>query len=165
MNDLHVSLELHLVEVLHPLVDIIPAPFSAELSQLLETASSSRSTTPTISYTLLQSISRWTRTEEGQRALKLKDPPLDPLKYNMVPLLAGIRTSPNKTFPPLSPAFTLSESTARTIGDRRAIIAVLNSLLSVVCTGVATWWATQRTAWRDEWVCSQLGFVRIYDDT
>jgi hypothetical protein len=45
-----------------------------------------------------------------------------------------------------------SENVARDISDRRAIIAVLNALLSVICTGAATWWAAQRTGWRDEWV-------------
>jgi hypothetical protein len=149
---LRVSLEPHLVEKLRPLVRSIPAPLSAELSPLLsETASSS---TPTISHALLSSLSRWVRTEEGARELKSNDPPLDPLAYSMVALLAGTRTSPDKKFPQSSPRpFSRSESAARDIGDRRAIIAVLNALLSVICTGAATWWAAQRTGWRDEWVC------------
>jgi hypothetical protein len=148
MNDLHVSLESHLILTLRPLLDIIPAPLSEKLSQRIDTAN------PTISYALLQSISRWVRTEEGKSALSSKVPPLDPLHYNMVSLLAGARTSPDKKFPS-SP--TRSDGIAREIGDRRLIIAVLNSLLSVICTGAATWWATQRTSWRDEWVCSHLG--------
>ena len=149
-NILRVSLEPHLVEKLRPLVHAIPAPLSAELTPLLSGTTSS--STPTISYALLFSLSKWTRTEEGARELKSNDPPLDPLAYSMVALLAGTRTSPDKKFPQLSPSPSRSESVARNISDRRAVIAVLNALLSVICTGAATWWAAQRTGWRDEWV-------------
>jgi TMEM199 family protein len=148
-DNLSVSLEPHLIEILRPLVDTTPAPLSAELSPLLSETTSSSSSTPKIPYTLLLSISRWARTEEAARALRSKNPPLDPLAYNMVSLLAGTRTSPDKKFPQPSGR---SENAARDISDRRAIIAVLNALLSVICTGAATWWAAQRTGWRDEWV-------------
>lgn len=149
-NILRVSLEPHLVEKLRPLVHAIPAPLSAELTPLLSETTSSP--TPTISYALLFSLSKWARTEEGMRELKSNDPPLDPLAYSMVALLAGTRTSPDKKFPQLSPSPSRAESVARNISDRRAVIAVLNALLSVICTGAASWWATQRTGWRDEWV-------------
>lgn len=149
--NLSVSLEPHLIEILRPLLDTIPAPLSAELSPLLSETSSS-SSTPTIPYALLLSISRWARTEEAAGALKSKNPPLDPLAYNMVSLLAGTRTSPDKKFSQLSHSSDRSENAARDISDRREIIAVLNALLSVICTGAATWWAAQRTGWRDEWV-------------
>jgi hypothetical protein len=159
-DDLSVSLEPHLIEILRPLVDTVPAPLSADLSPLLsETASCS--STPTISYALLQSVSRWARTEEAARALRSKNPPLDPLAYNMVALLAGTRTSPDKKFPQLPHSPTRVESAARDIGDRRAIIAVLNALLSVICTGAATWWAAQRTGWRDEWVRDPVTFGMV----
>ena len=85
-------------------------------------------------------------------ALQLKDPPLDPLAYSMVSLLAGTRTSPDKKFPALPRVPTRSEDAAREISDRRAIVAVLNAILSVICTGAAVWWAAQHTGWRDEWV-------------
>lgn len=150
-DGLTVSLEPHLVERLRPLVHTIPAPLSSELSPLLSETSSS-STTPTISYALLSSLSRWVRTEDGARALKSEDPPLDPLAYSMVALLAGARTSPDKKFPQSSRSAAGSEGAAREISDRRAIMAVLNALLSVICTGAAVWWAAQRTGWRDEWV-------------
>ncbi|KAI0295961.1 hypothetical protein BC826DRAFT_886543, partial [Russula brevipes] len=148
---LPVSLEPHLAETLRPLVDVVPAPLSAELSPLLSVTKTTSSSTPTIPYALLRSIARWVRTEEGAKALKAKDPPLDPLAYTMVTLLAGTRTSPDKKFPQSSHSSSRSESAAREISDRRAIVAVLNSVLSVICTGVATWWAAQRTGWRDEW--------------
>jgi hypothetical protein len=149
-NKLSVSLEPHLIETLRPLVDAVPAPLSAELSPLL--SEKTTSSTPTISYALLQSISRWARTEEAARALRSKNPPLDPLAYNIVSLLAGTRTSPDKKFPQLPHPSARSDIAARDVSDRRAIIAVLNALLSVICTGAATWWAAQRTGWRDEWV-------------
>jgi hypothetical protein len=152
-DTLPVSLEPHLAETLRSLVDVVPAPLSAELSPLLSVTKTTSSSTPTIPYALLRSIARWARTEEGAKALKAKDPPLDPLAYSMVTLLAGTRTSPDKKFPQSSHSSSArSENAAREISDRRAIVAVLNSLLSVICTGVATWWAAQRTGWRDEWV-------------
>jgi hypothetical protein len=151
-ENLSVSLEPHLIEILRPLLDTIPASLSASLSPLLSETTSSSSSTPTIPYALLLSISRWARTEEAARALRSKNPPLDPLTYNMVSLLAGTRTSPNKKFPQLSHSSDRSENAARDISDRRAIIAVLNALLSVICTGAAAWWAAQCTGWRDEWV-------------
>ncbi|KAH9995594.1 hypothetical protein BJV77DRAFT_1094131, partial [Russula vinacea] len=87
----------------------------------------------------------------GCRGTRVENPPLDPLAYNMVALLAGTRTSPNKKFPQMPHPSSRSEIAARDISDRRAIVAVLNALLSVICTGAATWWAAQRTGWRDEW--------------
>jgi len=154
-NILRVSLEPHLAEKLRPLVHAIPPPLSAELTPLLSEPTSS--STPTISYVLLSSLSKWARTEEGARELKSKDPPLDPLAYSMVALLAGTRTSPDKKFPQPSSS-SRPESVARNISDRRAVIAVLNALLSVICTGAATWWAAQRTGWRDEWVRVESAF-------
>jgi len=154
-----ISLEPHLVELLRPLVDAVPTPLSAELSPLLSEQASSP--TLTISYALLRSISKWARTEEGASTLKSKVPPLDPLSYNMVPLLAGTRTSPDKKFPQLPQPSTRSEIAARDISDRRAILAVLNALLSVICTGAAVWWAAQRTGWRDEWVSATYVSVGV----
>jgi hypothetical protein len=78
----------------------------------------------------------------------------------MVALLAGARTSPDKKFPALPRVPTRSEGAAREISDRRAIVAVLNAILSVICTGAAVWWAAQRTGWRDEWVCDTCSVAR-----
>ncbi|KAI9464613.1 hypothetical protein BJY52DRAFT_831215 [Lactarius psammicola] len=153
-TNLHVSLEPHLIETLRPLIGSIPSHLSAELSALLPNESSSASqsmTPPMIPYALLRSISKWARTEEGETALKSKNPPLEPSAYSMVALLAGSRTSPDKKFPTLPRVPTRYEGVARDISDRRAIIAVLNAILSVICTGAAAWWAAQRTGWRDEW--------------
>jgi hypothetical protein len=160
MASLHVSLEPHLVETLRPLIDSIPSHLSVELSKLLPDGSSSTSqltASPMIPNALLRSISKWARTEEGEMALKSKNPPLDPLAYSMIALLAGTRTSPDKKFPTLPRVPTRSEGVAREISDRRAIVAVLNAILSVICTGAAAWWAAQRAGWRDEWVRWHLG--------
>jgi hypothetical protein len=160
--NLKVSLEPHLVDTLRPLIDPIPSHLSTELSKLLpdESSAASQSTTsPMIPYVLLQSISKWARTEEGKMALKSQNPPLDPFSYSMVALLAGTRTSPDKKFPALPRVPTRSEGVAREISDRRAIVAVLNAILSVICTGAAAWWAAQRTGWRDEWVRDTCGLA------
>ena len=159
-NPLQVSLEPHLAETLRPLIGLIPAHLSVELSTLLPDESSAASqltAPPVISYILLQSISKWARTEEGETVLKSQNPPLDPFAYSMVALLAGTRTSPDKKFPALPRVPSRSEGVAREISDRRAIIAVLNAILSVICTGAAAWWAAQRTGWRDEWVRDTCG--------
>ncbi|KAH9072124.1 hypothetical protein EDB83DRAFT_2220611 [Lactarius deliciosus] len=146
-TNLRVSLEPHLVETLRPLIGSTPSRLSKELAH-----SASQSTAPPmIPYALLQSISKWARTEEGETALKSTNPPLDPLAYSMVALLAGARTSPDKKFPTLPRVPSRSEGAAREISDKRAIIAVLNAVLTVICTGAAAWWAAQRTGWRDEW--------------
>ncbi|KAH9004706.1 hypothetical protein EDB86DRAFT_3038165 [Lactarius hatsudake] len=153
-TNLRVSLKPHLVETLRPLIGSTPSHLSEELSTLLPDESSSASqamTPPMIPYALLQSISKWARTEEGETALKSTNPPLDPLAYSMVALLAGARTSPDKKFPTLPRVPSRSEGAAREISDKRAIIAVLNAVLTVICTGAAAWWAAQRTGWRDEW--------------
>lgn len=175
---LSVSLEPHLVETLRPLVGSTSPHLSVELSKLLpdeNSAASQLTGSPMIPYALLQSISKWARTEEGKTALESKDPPLDPLAYSMVALLAGARTSPDKKFPALPRVPTRSEGAAREISDRRAIVAVLNALLSVICTGAAVWWAAQRTGWRDEWkvllsllaativAVSEIGLYIIWD--
>ncbi|KAF8269835.1 hypothetical protein EI94DRAFT_1572964 [Lactarius quietus] len=177
-HNLHVSLELHLVEALHPLISSVPPHLSAELSKLLPDESSTASqltASPMIPYALLQSISKWARTEEGEMALRSKIPPLDPFAYSMVALLAGTRTSPDKKFPTLPRVPTRAEGVAREISDRRAIVALLNAILSVICTGAAAWWAAQRTGWRDEWkvllsllaativAVSEIGLYIIWD--
>ena len=164
----NVSLEPHLVETLRPLIGSIPSHLSVELSNVLpdESSSTSQLTTspPVIPYALLRSVSKWARTEEGETSLKSKNPPLDPLSYSMIALLAGVRTSPEKKFPTLPRVPTRSEGVAREISDRRAIVAVLNAVLSVICTGAAAWWAAQRTGWRDEWVRDTCGLAGTADD-
>lgn len=77
----------------------------------------------------------------------------------MIALLAGTRTSPERKFPAGSPVTRLDgralsiEDVKRNLDDRRAVTAVLNALLSILGSGAATWWAAERLAWKDEWVC------------
>ncbi len=72
----------------------------------------------------------------------------------MVALLAGTRTSPERKFPsmPVSTGEGDEAARKRELGDRRAVTAVFNVLLSILGSGLATWWAAGRLAWRDEWV-------------
>ncbi|KAI0060980.1 hypothetical protein BV25DRAFT_1870951 [Artomyces pyxidatus] len=155
LSDLHVSLEPHLVDTLRSLRPLLPhelsvqlAPFVADAYDATDAPSPS---TPSIPYTLLLSISKWSRTPEGTAALAAQTPARDPGAYAMVALLAGARTSPNRKFPPHMPRADPGLEAQRDISDRRAIVAVLNAFLSVGCAGAATWWAARHTGWKDEW--------------
>ncbi|KAI0077712.1 hypothetical protein K474DRAFT_1568093, partial [Panus rudis PR-1116 ss-1] len=159
-SGLNVSLEAHLAEILRPLLPLLPPDIANELTSALaalsssadQHASSRQSTVPLISYTLLQRISSWTRSSEGKNALSHQHPPLDPLAYSMVALLAGTRTSPDRKFPDMPITIqTPEEEASRARNDRRAIVALLNALLSIVGSGAAVYWASQHLAWRLEW--------------
>lgn len=173
-SDFNVSLEQHLIQALEPLVPLLPDTLSTELSAVLlctatnaslPTSSSNAAaspptsspgtayTDPLIRYSLLSKISAWTRSAEGRKALTAHDPPLEPNAYSMVALLAGTRTSPEKKFPAASAFPADGETTQKELNDRRAVTAVLNALLSIIGSGVATWWAADRLRWKDEWVC------------
>lgn len=153
--ELNVSLEPHLSEVLSPLQALLPEPLRSQLLHTLEQSANAGShTVPVVSYALLSSISVWARSAEGLAALQGRKPPLQSSDYSMISLLAGTRTAPDRKFPtdfaplghdnkPLSP---------RDVNDRRAITTLLNALLSVLGSGVATWWAADRLRWQNEWV-------------
>lgn len=78
---------------------------------------------------------------------------LNPRSYEMVSLLAGSTTSPERRFPshmgetddPLAHA-------RREINDRKAVVTLINALLSIGGSGAATWYATGVAGWRNEWV-------------
>lgn len=77
----------------------------------------------------------------------------------MLALLAGTTTSPERKYPSVPPpSLDRQASRRRELGDRRAVSAVLNALLSIAGAGVATWWAAGRLAWRDEWVRPRFTF-------
>ncbi|TFK89173.1 hypothetical protein K466DRAFT_519442 [Polyporus arcularius HHB13444] len=171
---LNVSLEEHLADTLRPLRTLLPEPLAAELNQVLDNAppASSPHTPPphgptpssrTISYDLLTAISKWSRSPPGQRALASHEPPLPAQDYSMVALLAGTRTSPDRKLPhmPVSTAEEDEAARRRELGDRRAVTAIFNALLSIVGSGLATWWAAGRLAWRDEWKVLLALFVAI----
>lgn len=160
---LNVSLEEHLVDTIRPLTALLPGPLAAELSQVLDASSPPRPSTPrprarTIPYALLTAISKWSRSAPGEQALASHAPPLRVQDYTMLALLAGTRTSPERLFPhipmPLPGADSTNTQAARRreLGDRRAVTAVVNALLSIAGAAVATWWAAERLGWRNEWV-------------
>jgi hypothetical protein len=75
----------------------------------------------------------------------------------MVVLLAGTKTSPEKSFPPvmiMDPSEVMSEEekAKRQKDDQRAIAALANAVLSVGGATFAVWWASERLRWRNEWV-------------
>lgn len=80
----------------------------------------------------------------------------------MVALLAGTRTSPEKSFPHMPVKPEASEEARRELNDRRAVTAVLNALLSVIGSGVATWWAADKLGWKQEWVRLHAVYPRCY---
>jgi hypothetical protein len=70
----------------------------------------------------------------------------------MVSLLAGTTTSPERKFGAYTPAKEPEELEAEKKKERKAITALLNALLSIGGSGVATWWAADKTGWQNEWV-------------
>ena len=163
---LSVSLEDHLADTLRPLRTLLPEPLAAELTQILDnappTSALPHSPPRTIPYDLLAAISKWSRSPAGHSALASHDPPLPVQDYVLLALLAGTRTSPERKFPLLqTPSPDGEASRRRELEDRRAVTAVLNALLSILCSGLATWWAAGRLVWKDEWVSDFLRHVRI----
>ncbi|CCM05402.1 uncharacterized protein FIBRA_07618 [Fibroporia radiculosa] len=149
-ESLDISLEPHLLDTLRPLSSVLPPELAARLQSYI--AEESRlSTFPAVPYALLSSISAWSRSSEGERALRAHVPALQQSDYTMIALLAGTRTSPGRKFPPMPVSSSQSEDARRKVNDRRAITAILNALLSIIGSGVATWWAAGRLDWKDEW--------------
>ena len=144
--ELNVSLEDHLSEALIPLKSLLPAELATQLNVYIGDPPS-----PTIPHVLLGSISSWSRSQAGQEALQSHMPPLRPQDYSMIALLAGTVTSPERKFPTVMPQSVLAEEEGkRRVADRKAIVAVLNALLSIAGSGVATWLVAER--WKHEWV-------------
>ncbi|KAI0084464.1 hypothetical protein BDY19DRAFT_971260 [Irpex rosettiformis] len=154
-TELNVSLEPHLLEALNPLRVLLPEPLRSQLHDTLElkTAASSN-TTSVVPFALLSSISAWTRSAEGIAALQGCSPPLQPSDYSMIALLAGTRSAPDQKFPvDFTPPDISNQLVSRSeLNDRRAITALLNALLSILGSGVATWWAADKLNWQNEWV-------------
>lgn len=159
-EDLTVSLEPHLVETLRRVQTRLPPSLADKLGPYISSSQAqpqfSSSEIPTIPYTLLHNLSQWTRSSSGLSSLKNPPSPtlpaLDPSDYSMISLLAGTKTSPNRRFPPQAPREDGPDAARKELNDRRAIVAVLNALLSVGGTGAAVWWAAGNIGWRDEWV-------------
>jgi hypothetical protein len=150
-TQLNISLEPHLQKTLNYIVDHLPSPLSEEVDACLILDDPSQET-PTIPYSLLQSISQWSRTPPGLASLDNHDPALAPHDFTMIALLAGTTTSPERKFPAYIPPDPHADR-KREYKNRKAVTSVLNARLSIVGSGAATWWAAERTGWRPEWVC------------
>ena len=158
--DVNISFTGDLAERLEPLKRILPTQLSAAIPSLppssshsptATTSDSVTTTTPTIPYSLLYSISKWTRTEEGAAVLSANS--LNPRSYEMVSLLAGSITSPDRRFPAhRAEANDPLANVRQEINDRKAVVSLVNALLSVGGSGVATWYGTGVAGWRNEWV-------------
>lgn len=144
-SDINISLEPHLVETLRPLYKLLPRELAQELQQYV-------SDTPPalIPYKILLSVSKWTHTDDGQNTLKRKG--LNSTDYSMVALLAGTTTSPERNFGTYVPPKDPEEVEKERARERKAITALVNSVLSVGCVGFAAWWAGSRQGWKPEWV-------------
>ncbi|KAJ7089686.1 hypothetical protein B0H15DRAFT_838781 [Mycena belliarum] len=141
---LNISLETHLLETLTPLPPLLPSELAAQLSPYISDPIS-----PTVPYSLLQSISQWTRNPAGLAALQTAS--LEPQSYSIIALLAGSVTSPERKFPAYIPAKSPEEAAALKKAERQAITSLINALLSIIGSGFAAWWAAGRTGWKNEW--------------
>ena len=156
----NISFTHDLADRLEPLKRILPPHLAVPIPSLSPATSPSTATTPpgyvatsaqTVPYSLLYSISKWTRTEEGAVALSANS--LNPRSYEMVSLLAGSTTSPERKFPPHKAETDDPLAHARReINDRKAVVTLVNALLSIGGSGAATWYATGVVGWRNEWV-------------
>lgn len=157
--DANLSFTHDLADRLQPLKHILPPHLAAPIPSLPPASSPPTTTAPdpvttptlTVPHSLLYSISKWTRTEEGTAALSANS--LNPRSYEMVSLLAGLTTSPERNFPPHKTETNDPLADARReINDRKAVVTLINALLSIGGSGAATWYATGVAGWRNEWV-------------
>jgi TMEM199 family protein len=149
-TDLNVSLEPHLEASLRALSPLLTPPLSTTLEPYLSTPPPQ-----TIPHSLLSQLSRWTRTDVSKPLLESAG--LNLGDYTMLSLLAGTKTSPEKTFPKYdsrvdSPEAIAARERKRVKDERRAITALLNGLLSVGGCAAASWIAAGRVGWSDQWV-------------
>lgn len=164
-SELNVSLEPHLAETLRPLVSLLPEELASQLIAVLadnvpsQNLAKNPDVPALIPHSLLSAVSLWARSPSGLSQLSSQNPPLDPHGYSMVALLAGTRTSPERKFPVISSASNNDPQRERS--DRRAIVAILNALLSILGSGAATWWAAQQLSWKSEWVSDTSHWLAI----
>lgn len=150
----NISFTHDLADRLEPLKRILPPHLAAPIPSLPPSPPPSTTATTsilTVPYSLLYSISKWTRTKDGAAALSANS--LNPRSYEMVSLLAGSTTSPERRFPPhkAETSDPLADR-RREINDRKAVVTLINALLSIGGSGAATWYATGVVGWRNEWV-------------
>lgn len=136
-NGLNISLEPHLAESLTPIASLIP-----DVQIDIHAA--------TIPYSTLRTVSKWSRTQDGSAALKARS--LDPAAYSEVSLLAGATTSPESNLGQYTPPPDPADVEADKARERKAITSLVNAVLSVVGSGVAAFWASDKAGWRHETV-------------
>jgi hypothetical protein len=146
--DLDVSLEPHLLHVLRPLPQIASADLAERLRPYVNESPPS-----TIPHSVLQAVSQWSRTTTGIAALNSNSPSLDAHAYSMISLLAGVTTSPEGKFGEYIPPKEPEQLEAEKNGERKAITALINALLSIGGAAFAAWWAAEKTGWKNEYVC------------
>ncbi|KAF7308698.1 hypothetical protein HMN09_00719300 [Mycena chlorophos] len=143
---LNISLEVHLQDILTPLLPILPPQLANDLAPYVQNPSTAPATIP---YALLLSISQWSRSTDGAAALEAGS--LEAQSYTMISLLAGTTTSPERKFPGYVPPEDPEEVAAARKAERKAITTLLNALLSIFGCGFAAWWAADKTGWKHEW--------------
>jgi len=153
MSQTTVSLPPHLHSNLSSLNSLLPEDIKTKLSPILT------GNVTEISYSILQDISKWARTESARSQLQAAS--LDPNDYTLIAMLAGTITSPSSKLPPYVPPPDPAQQAKKAKEDRNAIVAILNALLSIGCVGYAAWWASRNTSWRDEWVSSCIPITRL----
>jgi len=145
---INVSLEEHLLVSLKAILPILPETIKQSLEKYINGPSLY------IPYSILADISKWSRTDEGQATLNATD--LDPASYTTVALLAGTLSSPERKFGNYVPPKDADEIAVERARERKAITALANSMLSVIAVGVGAYWASEKTGWKNEWVCPRL---------
>lgn len=148
-SDLNISLEDHLRDTLASLQGLLPPELSTQLQVYL-----TQPKPALIPYTVLHSLSQWSRSPSGSSALCSSTPPRDPNDFSMISLLAGTTTSPERKFGTYVPPRDPEEIEAERKRERRAITTLMNAILSVGGSGFAAWWASQHAGWKKEWVRS-----------
>jgi hypothetical protein len=147
-NNVPISLNPHLLALLSPLPPLLPPDLRDQLLHHLSfpTDTQPDQPVPTIPYTLLLALSRWARTASPAV--------VDAARYTPLNLLAGSTTSPNAHLVPPPP---YAEGHTRA-GERRAVAALANALMSIVGSGVAGWWAAGSAGWQVEWASARFPF-------
>ncbi|KZP01628.1 hypothetical protein CALVIDRAFT_594331 [Calocera viscosa TUFC12733] len=154
-----VSLPEHLRQTLLALLEVPPPPVLTEdlAAQLrpyvtpprADPASPARPR-PTIPYSLLSQVSKHVRSPRCRPALEAHE--IDPREYEMISLLAGVKTITTATADPPRATDTARKNAARQWAeDRRALSAVVNGLFSVGGVGFAAWYAAGSAGYREEW--------------
>ncbi|KAF4611219.1 hypothetical protein D9613_006889 [Agrocybe pediades] len=143
-TDINVSLEPHLLHALRQIYPLLPPNHAQDLGHYLTDPAPSL-----IPYSVLSTISQWTRSGPAESLMKSKD--LDCHDYSMIALLAGTTSSPERKFGRYVPPKEPEEVAAYKEQERKSITALLNAVLSVGCVGFAAWWAADKTGWKNEW--------------